>query len=169
MRRYKKVRSFTLVESMVALTVLVIAIGAILTPITLAVEQKVRAARQAVAVVLAEEIIDECLSKTTWCFESPINLGHEGDETTRAAYDERTDFHNLNETASQLGTVHGPTLASASFPKLTRRTWLQVLYLPGESASYPQDFMMLTVRVYDGDQELVTVRRLINNVNHAFP
>jgi len=162
-------KGFTLVEAMMALVVLGLAVAAILTPITAAVDQKDRAAKQMVAVLLAEQTIEECLSRTVWCSNDPIVLGHDAGKTTRAAYNEKSDYHNLNESASQLGTVYGSALAASTFPNLKRKTWMQTLYLSGEYTGYSPDFVMLTVRVYDGDEELVTLRRLINNNDHTLP
>ena len=160
---------FTLVEAMTALVVLGLAVAAMLSPIAIAVEQKVRTARQAVAVALAEEAIEECLSKTTWSIQDPIELGPSGNEPWRDQYDENADYHNVVETGGQFGTVRGVRLSASTFPNMTRRMWLQTFYLSGEYTGYTPDFMMLTVRVYDGDEEVVTLRRIITNVNHAWP
>ena len=169
MRRRRRVRSFTLVEAMVALTVVGIAVAAILTPITAAIDQKTRSMKQTVAVVLAEQLVEECQAHTRWSYDEWAVLGPSGDEPWRTVYDERSDYHNVTETAGKFGPLFGPVLAASEFPNLTRSYRLQTLYLSGERTMYPPDFMMLTVRVYDGKEELVTLRRLISNASHAYP
>lgn len=171
MDRSKHHTGFTLVECMVALAVLGIAIGAILTPINVAIEQKTRAAKQTVAVLLAEQFIEECVSQDLWSHEAEWpDLGPSGDEHWRTAYDEVSDYHNVTETPDQFGAVHGARLDADQFPpQMTRRVWAQYLHLPGERTFYTYDVVMLTVRVYDADEELVTLRRLIWNPDHVWP
>ena len=70
--------------------------------------------------------------------------------------------HNRSESAGQLGMVNGPAYVS-EFPNLRRTMWMQVVYLPGQDETLPPEMLMLTVRVYDGQEELVTLRRLIRN------
>jgi prepilin-type N-terminal cleavage/methylation domain-containing protein len=171
MDRTKHTRAFTLVEAMVALVILGVAVAAILTPINVAIQQKTRAMKQTLAVLLAEQLIEECVSKSTWSYDAEWpTLGPSAGETWRNVYDERSDYHNVTETADKFGTVKGPRLAAADFPpNMTRRMWAQYLYLPGERDFYTYDVMMLTVRVYDGNEELVTLRRLITNPDHVYP
>ena len=156
---------------MVALAVLGIAVGAVITPIGASIDQKRRAMKQSLAVVLAEQLIEECVARQVWSLDAEWpTLGPSGDESWRTLYDERSDYHGVSEDAGQFGVVHGPRLAAADFPPNMRRTaTAQYLFLPGERTFYTWDVMMLTVRVYDGDQELVTLRRLITNPDHEWP
>ncbi len=161
---------FTLVESTVALVVLGIAIAAILTPITAAIEQKRRAMKQTVATLLAEQAIDEWVAQDRWSYDEWAVLGPSGDEPWRDNYDERSDYHDVEETGGDFGTVFGERLDASEFaPNLRRTLWLQTFHLPGERDFYPWDVMMLTVRVYDGDEELVTLRRILTNEDHPWP
>jgi len=155
---------------MTALAVLGIAVAALLTPTTVAIEQKTRAMKQTQAVILAEQLIEECASQTLWSYDEWPVLGPSGDEPWRTVYDEVSDYHNVTETPAEFGPIYGPVTASSDFPpNLSRSMWMQYYYLPGERDFYPPDFMLLTVRVYDGDEELVTLRRLVRNPNHDKP
>mgnify|MGYP001199814767 CR=1 FL=1 len=171
MERRKSTSAFTLVECLIALAILGIAIGAIVTPIEITIQQKARAAKQTVAVLLAEQLIEECVAHDLWSYDAEWpSLGPTSEEPWRNAYDEISDYHNVKETPGQFGTIHGVRLSAADFaPNLTRRVWAQYFYLPGEYTAYTYDFMMLTVRVYDGDEELVTLRRVIWNDDHTLP
>jgi prepilin-type N-terminal cleavage/methylation domain-containing protein len=163
-------RGFTLIEALTALTVLGVAVAAILTPVTGAIEQKSRAMKQALAVLLAEQLIEECVSQQRWSYDEWPVLGPSAGEVWRDKYDEVVDYHDLTETSDQFGTVFGDMLGSADFPpNLTRRVWMQYHYLPGQNTLYTPDIMLLTVRVHDGDEELVTLRRLIKDPNHVWP
>ncbi len=166
--RYRH-NGFTLVESLTALTVLSIAVAAIITPIIAAVEQKQRTAKQIVAVMLAEQLIEECLAQEIYSIEAPPDLGPSGGEPWRDVYNENSDYHDVVEGPGEFGTIYGPRLASAEFANLTRRMWLQYYYLPGQYLPYPPDILMLTVRVYDGAEELVTLKRFITNEEHTLP
>lgn len=162
---------FTLTEAMVALSVLGLAVGAALAPITAAVQQKHRAARQTVAVMLAEQMIEECIARQRWSFDegTTATLGPQADETTRYLYDERVDYHDVVETASQIAMLSGKQMPTADFNHFRRELWAQQFYLPGQYTGYPKDVLMLTVRVYDGDQELATLSRLVTNHDHPYP
>ncbi len=165
---HKSRQGFTLVESLVALAVLGVAVGAILTPITIAIDQQRRAAKMTVATMLAEQAIEECLSQPIFSHDEWPVLGPSAGESWRDSYDEQSDYHNVTEMADQFGMVNGPEFFS-EFPNLKRTMWLQMLYLPGQDSAHPPDFMMLTVRVFDGDEELVTLRRFIRNEEHEYP
>jgi hypothetical protein len=156
---------------MTALTVLGIAVAAVLTPITISMQQKSRAMKQTLAVVLAEQLIEECVAQDNWSWDAEWPaLGPTSDEPWRDMYDERSDYHNVTETAGSFGTVYGTRLGSSSFPaNMTRTVHAQYFHLPGQRTFYTYDVMMLTVRVYDGDEELVTLRRLITNPDHVWP
>jgi len=170
MRTQRRAASFTLVEAMVALAVLGIAVAALLTPTTVAIQQKTRAMKQTQAVILAEQLIEEVVSQDCWSYDEWAVLGPSGGETWRSGYDEVSDYHGVVETSGQFGPINGPVLSSGDFPpNMSRSMWLQYYYLPGERGFYPPDFMLLTVRVYDGDQELVTLRRLVRNDDHDKP
>lgn len=160
-----------MIEAVTALAVLGIAVGAILTPMTVAIEQKTRAMKQTQAVILAEQLIEECCSQTLWSYDAQWpTLGPSPEETWRNVYDEVVDYHNFSETPEQFGPVYGPTLQTSDFPPNMRRSvWMQEYYLPGQRTFYTPSVMMLTVRVYDGDEELVTLRRLITDPNHVWP
>lgn len=165
----RRQKGFTLVESLAALAVLSIAVAAIITPIIAAVEQKQRTAKQIIAVMLAEQLIEECLAQETYSYSEWPDLGPSANEIWRDLYNENSDYHGVVEGPGEFGTVFGPRLASSEFPKLTRRMWLQYYYLPGQNTSYPPDILMLTVRVYDGDEELVMLKRFITNEEHTLP
>jgi prepilin-type N-terminal cleavage/methylation domain-containing protein len=160
---------FTLVESLTALVVLSVAVGAILTPVIAAVEQKQRTAKQVLAATLAEQLIEECLGQETFSIQDPIELGPSGGETWRNYYDEMADYHGVTEGPGAFGTVYGPPLAYSQFPRLRRTMHIGTYYLPGQYTEYSPDLILLTVRVYDGDEELVTVQRLIANEKHDLP
>jgi prepilin-type N-terminal cleavage/methylation domain-containing protein len=161
-RHLTPARGFTLIEALVALMVLGLAVGAILTPITIAIEQQRRSAKMTVATVLAEQAVEECLSHRVFSNQSWPTLGPGAGKVWRDLYDQRTDYHNISEGAERLGMVHGPALVT-EFPQLRRTMWLQPVYLPGEDTSNPPRLLMLTVRVFDGDEELVTLRRLVRD------
>src|SRR5690554_5443449 len=74
---------FTLVEALVALGVLGLAVGAILTPISIAIQQQRRAAKMTVATVLAEQAVEECLSHERFSFDEWPVLGPSAEESWR--------------------------------------------------------------------------------------
>jgi len=160
---------FTLVESLTALVVLSVAVAAILTPVIAAVEQKQRAAKQVLAVMLAEQLIEECLGQESFSIQDPIELGPSGDEPWRNQYDESSDYHGVSEGPGALGTVYGPRLAYSQFPNLRRTMHIDTYYLPGQYTAYSPDLILVTVRVYDKDEELVTLQRFVANEKHDDP
>ena len=121
--------------------------------------------------MLAEQLIEECVAHALWSYDAEWpSLGPTSEEPWRNHYDEISDYHNLTESPGKFGTVFGSRLPASDFaPNLTRRVCAQYFHLSGEYTSYTYDFMMLTVRVYDGDEELVTRRRVIWNDDHTLP
>lgn len=170
MRCHRRASSgFTLVESLTALVVLSAAVAAILTPVIAAVEQKQRTAKQVVAVMLAEQLIEECLGQESFSIQDPIELGPSGDEPWRDLYDENSDYHGVTEGPGTFGTVYGPRLAYSQFPNLRRTMHIDTYYLPGQYTGYSPDLIVVTVRVYDKDEELVTLQRFVANEKHDDP
>jgi type II secretory pathway pseudopilin PulG len=157
--------AFTLAEALVACAVLALAVAAILTPFSAAAKQQDRAAKLTQAALLAEQGLEECLAQTVWTSSTanPPALGPAPGETARNQYLERTDFSGFTESPAQFGLRYGPAQPAADFlPNLTRRFNLQYVYLPGMDSAAQPELMMLTVRVFDGEQELVTLRRFIS-------
>jgi hypothetical protein len=161
----RHIPAFTLAEALVALAILALAVAALLTPLGAAAQQKNRAAKQTQAALLAEQGIEECLAQTVWTASAanPPVLGPASGETSRFQYLQRTDYSGGTETPAQFGLRYGSAQPAAAYlPNLTRSFNLQYVYLPGMDTGAPPELMMLTVRVYDGPQELVTLRRFIS-------
>ena len=157
--------AFTLAEALVAGVVLALAVAAILTPFGAAARQQERAAKLTQAALLAEQGVEECLAQTAWTLSAsnPPALGPAPGETARNLYLERTDYHGFTETPAQFGLRYGPAQPAAAYlPNLSRRYNLQYVYLPGMNPAAAPELMMLTVRVFDGEQELVTLRRFVS-------
>lgn len=157
--------AFTLAEALVAGVILALAAAAILTPFSAAAKQQDRAAKLTQAALLAEQGVEECLAQTAWTASAanPPALGPAPGETARNQYLERTDYSGFTETPAQFGLRYGPAQPASAFPaNLTRTFNLQYVNLPGMDPAASPELMMLTVRVFDGQQELVTLRRLIS-------
>jgi prepilin-type N-terminal cleavage/methylation domain-containing protein len=107
MRRCCRRRGLTVVECLLALTILSVTVLAATTALSAGAQHDRRGDRAAVAARLGRDMLEEVTSRA---YREPVSapaFGPEFGETTRAAYDDVDDYHGLAEARGAVANVDG--------------------------------------------------------------
>ena len=157
---------FTLAEGLVAVMVLAIAVGAMMGPISASYQQTRSVAQTTTAVTMAQQLLDEILSKP---FVDPTDLsttlGPEADETSRAAYDNIDDYHGYHDTTNTsasdaIKTAAGATVTWNSSDVYSRAVTMEYRATPDGPPVASGDYLMVKVTVTMPHNNKVTVQRI---------
>jgi type II secretory pathway pseudopilin PulG len=152
---------FTLAESLLAAVVLMIAISAITMPFAAGARSEEIDARLTLASGLAQETMEEVLSKALKDPEGGTVLGPDSGETNRALYDDVDDYKQVIEAERSIADAGGAVIASPQSAGLSRETYVTDAWLTGQDLSKPADFFRVTVIVKHGGIPLITLTRLV--------
>ena len=111
---------FTMIEALLSASVLAMAITAITIPFTAAAQNEQVDARQTVAVSLAQEMMEEVLSKP---FEDPngsSSLGPEPGESVRSLFDNIDDYDGYTEPEGLIAGISGAFISDPAATDLSR-------------------------------------------------
>ena len=148
-------RGLTLLESMLASVVLAISVFAVTLPFTVGVRNDEVQHRRTVAVALAQEMMEEILSKP---FNDPQGFsmpGPEPNEYSRWYFDNIDDYDSWYE-------YFGTSGDSATLG-LSRRVVTKYVYVSGQQTDQPPTFIRITVEVHYEGTLLVALTRLVHS------
>ncbi len=146
---------FTLLEALLASVVLAIVVGAIVVPFTAGAGNTAHDARMTLAVNLAQDLIEEILSKP---FSDPD--GTETGETGRSKWDDMDDYNGYTEAEGTIAGFDGAVVNDPAATALTRSAIVEGVYVSGQGPPDPATFLRITVEVRYHGQELVKFSRL---------
>lgn len=152
---------FTLAESLLAAVVLMTAILAITLPFAVGARAEQIDARMCLAVNLAEEMMEEILSKP---FDDPHGAslpGPETGETRRGRFDNIDDYHGYSEGPGQIADGHSAVIDTPASQNLSRSVSAQYVYVSGQDTSEPPTFIRVNVTVTHRAVPLVELTRLV--------
>lgn len=158
--RKKLLVGFTLVEALLASVVLAMAITAIVMPFSAGVQNEGTDNRRTLAVNLAQEMMEEILTKPFYDPQGAVTLGPENGET-RATFDNIDDYHGLNEPDGQITSMDGTVVTDAAAKGLSRNVQCAYVHVSGQNVNDPATFIRVTVQVCYLNQPLVTLSRLV--------
>jgi len=158
-------RGMTLMEALLASTLLAMGASAIVLPFTTAAQNEEADARRTLAVHLAQEMIEEILSKP---FDDPQGggaVGPEGDETSRGLYDNIDDYNGYAEGYDQaLNSIVGLTGQSISEPAaeyLSRHVATTYVYVAGQDSGDDPSFIRIDVTVKHKNNKMLSLTRMV--------
>jgi|SRR5688572_21247901 len=105
-------RGLTIVECLLALTILSATVLAATMTLSAGAQQDRRGDRAAVAARLGRDLLEEVTSRA---YREPVSapaFGPEFGETSRALYDDVDDYHNLSEARGAVANVEGALYAT---------------------------------------------------------
>lgn len=151
---------FTLVESLLAAVVLLIAVAAVIVPFTVGARNEHVDRRRTVASGLAQEMIEEILSKPFADPQGASSPGPEPGEADRADFDNMDDYHGYSEAAGSVTDPAGVPATDAGEAELSRHVAAQYVYVSGQDIADPPTFVRITVEVRHAGRPVVTLERL---------
>jgi MSHA pilin protein MshD len=161
--------AFTLLEGLLAVVVLTIAVTAVIMPFTVGMRTQMVEARQSLAVPLAEELMEEILSKP---FEEPDDgdeqaepagaFGPDTGETSRQQFSAIDDYHGYTDPPGTITDPGGSVIDDAAAVGLSRHVTVAYVHVTGQDTGEPATFMRVVVEVRHDSQPLVTLTRLVH-------
>ncbi len=161
-RRLGQLRwGLTLLECMMASVVLAISVFAVTLPFTVGARNEEVQQRRTVAVALAQEMMEEILSKP---FSDPQGLsmpGPETDEYSRWLFDNIDDYDSLYEYFGMYGDTTMQPVSDPAMIGLSRHVTTKYVYVSGQQTDQPPTFIRVTVEVRYESTPMVALTRLI--------
>src|SRR3954471_4242191 len=150
----RKLRNaFTLAEALIAVMVLMVAVGGIMAPISASYQQTRTVKQTTTAISLAKQLLDEILSKP---FVDPSDLsttlGPEADEPSRASFDNIDDYHGYHDTTSSnaadaMKTATGAAITWSGDDVYSRNVTVEYRATRDGPAVASGDYLVVTVKV----------------------
>lgn len=163
----KHTTAFTLLEALVACSLLAVAIIGITVPFVAAVRSEQVDANNTSASRLAQELMEEILSKKfTDATSSPKN-GPEPGETDRFTYDSINDYDAYYEAPGQIRNYLGQAISDPSTTGLSRKVSVTYVYVSGQDTSKSASFARVVVEIRYYDQLVLKLTRLVYNTTQS--
>ena len=157
--RSRSRRAFTLMEALLASAILLIGVLSVTVPFASGARNEQADARQTLAVALAQEMMEEILSKSFTDSEPNSRLGPEPGET-RSQFDSYDDYDGLVEPPGGIRNFQGTACADPVAADLSRSVSVSYIRVPGQSLSEPYSFVLVQVTIREGAREIVKLSRL---------
>jgi len=152
---------FTLFEALLAAVILAMAIAAIIVPFTAGAQNEQADARRTLATSLAQEMMEEVLSRP---FEDPQGSsepGPEPEEVSRDQFDNIDDYDGYFEAVGEVVNMDGQVVDDPAAVGLSRQVSATYVYVSGQDTSEPPTFIRVKVEVHYRGQAVVTLTRLV--------
>ena len=161
--RRKLAGGFTLLEALFASVILAMTVAAIILPFTLGARNEKIDARKLLAVSLAQEMMEEILSRGFYDDDpnSALNAGPDVGETDRIMFDNADDYDGYVETSGNIVDAGGGPILDGEMQGLSRLATVDYVYLSGQDTSESPTFACISVEVAYRGQTLVDLKRLI--------
>jgi len=153
--------AFTLVEALLAATILAMAIFGILVPFTSGAQNQQVDAKRTMAVNLAQELMEEILAKPFYDPQGASNVGPEPGESNRGRFDNIDDYNGYSEAAGAIVNHDGSVASDPIAGGLTRDASCTYVHVSGQDQHQPATFIRVTVTVRYNGTPMVTLSRLV--------
>ncbi len=165
----KQNSGFTLIEALLAATVLAIAVTAILLPFSAGARSQLVGSRLTLAVSLAEDMMEEILLRE---FEEPDDgdddpeptgaFGPDAGESDRDDFDAIDDYHGYEEDAGAIVGPGGLVVDCDEADGLSRHVTVEYVTVSGQAAEDDKTFLRVIVEVRHDGAAVVTLTRLVH-------
>ncbi len=153
-------RGFTLAEALLASAVLLTGIVSLILPFASGARDEQADLKRTLAVALAQEMMDEVLTRQFYDSEANAACGPEPNET-RSQYDSYDDYNGYAEPAGGIRNSQGAVCADPLAADLSRSVSISYVHVPGQAAGGPCTFVLVTVTVKQGAKTVVSLPRLV--------
>ena len=158
-RQHRVERGLTLIECVLALTILPLAVTAVAYAIVAGQSQALEAIRRTRATVLAEAVMEEIVS-LPYESGSDASLGPEVGESSRDLFDSPNDFHGWSEAAGSVTDATG-TAYPQPMQRFSRSASCSVTSVSVSGFGAGIDGLEVTVTVSDNGEPVITLTRVI--------
>lgn len=158
-------RGMTLTEALLASTLLAMGASAIVLPFTAAAQNEEVDARRTLAVHLAQEMIEEIVSKPFNDPQGGGDVGPESGETSRDLYDNIDDYHGYadgyGQATGEIVGLAGQSISDPAARYLSRHVATTYVYVAGQDSSDDPSFIRIDVTVKHKSGEMLTLTRMV--------
>jgi type II secretory pathway pseudopilin PulG len=155
-RQTNSAQAFTLLESLLASSLLATAVVGIIVPFVAGDQNQRDDSRRTLATSLAQELMEEILTKG---FSDPGPMPGAG--TSRTLFKFINDYNSYTESAGHITDNCGNTVTDPAAVGLSRTVTVSYVTVPGESPVTPPIFASVTVEVDYRGNSIVKLTRLV--------
>ena len=131
---------FSLAEAMVATVVLAIAAAGVLLPFVSGAAVRAEGTHRTLAAKLAADLTEEIVS---------------------TEFSEIVNYNGYSELQGQITDANGVVFTDSNYANFSRDVSCEYIRLPQQSPTQPEEFILITVRVYYNGNEIAVVNRLV--------
>ncbi|MCE5327280.1 MAG: hypothetical protein LLG01_12805 [Planctomycetaceae bacterium] len=155
----------TLMEALLASTILAACAFAVTMPFTASAQNDQTQERWSVATCLAQEMMEEILSKPFKDPQGGVVCGPDSGESTRWQFDNVDDYHGYAEPAGSIADASGTICTADAAAGLSRRVTVEYVYLSGQQTQRAPTFARVIVEVSHQGVPIVTLTRLVYDLD----
>lgn len=152
-------RALTIVECVIAMTILPLAVAAVAMAVVAGQSQALTAMRQVHVAALAEDLMEEVLSRPYVDPQGTSAAGAEPGENGRDRFDNMDDYHGFTEDAGELERLDGSAYEEA-FQRFSRTVACRYVPLTPPLGE-PCQGLEITVRVLEQGVEIHALTRVV--------
>lgn len=156
-------RGITLLESLMAATVLSIVATSALLPFTAGASHALAAIRLQKATAYGQAMMEEVLARPFYGPDGTTNPP--GPDTAfedrRHRYDDLDDFNGFTEQVTGMNDYINQPITDPDATGLWRDVTITYVSFPGQQTADTNSYILVRVRVWDGNALLVTLHRLV--------
>lgn len=153
-------RAFTLAEALLAAVVLAMTITAITMPFTAGAQNEQAEGRRAMAMSLAQALMEEILAKPFHDAGRTFVPGPGPGETTRSEFTNMDAYDGYHEAPGEIKTMDGELVTDPAAYDLSREVSADYVYVSGQDTSEDPTFIRITVTVKYRGLTLIRLERL---------
>jgi len=154
-------KGFTLMEALLAAVVLAMAVTAIISPFTSGVLNDQADARRTLAVSLAQEMVEEILSKPFNDPQGASAVGPDPGEQGRSEFDNVDDYDGYEEPAGAIVNFADKVVADPAALGLSRHVTARYVYVSGQDVAADPTFVRVIVEMRYKGESIVSLTRLV--------
>jgi hypothetical protein len=167
-RRHGRGRGFSLVEALIASTVLAMAVIGISLPLAASHRQATAVRDQNLAVILAKQLLEEISAKPLCDKGAICHPGPEVGESKRFEYDSADDYHGYRDDTESMKDLAGNPLPFGPGHSFKREVTVEYRLGPSGPPALEADYALLSVQVRAPGGHTVTICRLLTKQHSTF-
>lgn len=159
-------RGFTLAEALISAMILAIVSASATLPFIAGTQQIQASGRLEQATALGQALVEEILARSFLAPGDPSTTpGPEADDTSRDQFNNKDDFDGLTESSGALRNYQNVVITDEDASGLWRTATVQYVTFSGQAADDVDSFVHIQVKVYDGNDAIVTLDRIASREN----
>lgn len=163
LRPLRRRGGFTLVEALLASTILAIVASAAVLPLAAGVQQVNAAAELEQATALGEAMMEEVLARPFFePGQTAPTVGPDNSESNRDQFKSVDDFAGFSESIGNLMNFEDNDISDTSVAGFWRTVTIQYVTFPNQHSADVNSFMHIQVKVYRDSVLLVTLDRIVS-------